>query len=483
MTPDTQIPDASASLSDWLAWLEKLHPVDIEMGLDRVSKVAKQARLTEQTPTIITVGGTNGKGSVVAMLTACYLAAGFSVGAYTSPHLVRFNERMKINGEEVEDGVITTALHSIETTRGDISLTYFEYTTLAAMQIFKSRGVDIALMEVGLGGRLDAVNLWDTDCAIITSIALDHESYLGSTRDAVATEKVAIAREGKPLVIAEPDQPEALRTLSESSGAVLFRVNEEYHVEQADQTSGHFIVTSAAGAQRYPAPSLAGAHQRGNAAAAIMAATALSHRHAVSADHLAQGLQQASVAGRFQRQRYRDVDVFMDVAHNPAAAEALAGALASIQLNDQVNDQVNHWADDWASDQANAEPENAANTTAIGNNGTARPVYAVVAMMADKDISGIIDILSPSVDRWFCGTLTMPRAMKAADLAQYIRDRGQQTQPATRGVAGDIGVHDSVWLAFEAAVAAASISEEDALVLVFGSFFTVGEVMSQWTDN
>ncbi len=482
MTPDTQIPDATASLSDWLAWLEKLHPVDIEMGLDRVSKVARQARLTEQTPTIITVGGTNGKGSVVAMLTAFYLAAGFSVGAYTSPHLVRFNERMKINGEELEDAVITAALHSVEIARGDISLTYFEYTTLAAMQIFKSRGVDIALMEVGLGGRLDAVNLWDTDCAIITSVALDHESYLGSTRDAVATEKVAIARAGKPLVIAEPDQPVALRTLSESSGAVLYRVNDEYHYELADQTSDYFVVTSAAGAQRYPMPSLVGKHQLSNAAAAIMAATALSDRHPVSADHLAQGLLQASVAGRFQQLSYRGVDVFMDVAHNPAAAEALASALAPFQANDLAIDQVNDQINDLAHDQGIDLAAVKANGKTAGN-GSARPVYAVVAMMADKDITAIIDILLPRIDQWFCGALTMPRAMKAAELAQLIHDRQQHALSATSGAARDISVFDSVRSAFEAAVAAASTSDDNALVLVFGSFFTVGEILGQWTDN
>lgn len=430
-------PDSTDSLEDWLAWLEHLHPVEIELGLERVSAVARRAGLFERLPPVVTVAGTNGKGSVVAIVSAIYTTAGYKTGSYTSPHLVRFNERIRINGDCVGDQDIVNALAFIDDLRNPESLTYFESTTLAAMKIFLQSEVDVVVLEVGLGGRLDAVNIWDTQCAVVTSIAIDHESWLGSDRNAIAAEKVAIGRKGKPLIVAEPDPPATLLETARTIQVQHWQVGTDYHYDTAVSENGWQVVTPLRD-HRLPELTLSGEHQRGNCAAAIAAIDALDPILPVSPAVISQTVTNVTVEGRLERYTSGGVEILLDVAHNPAAALVLAAELESLRAS-SVNCQI----------------------------------HAVFAVMADKDVAEIIASVAPCVDSWHCGQLAVGRALSAAALKVQLNAAGEK----------DVSTYDSVLDALQGArerVLQQPESENQArqLVLVFGSFFTVSEILS-----
>jgi len=355
-----RVPSTSDSLDQWLGWLEKLHPSAIDMGLQRVGQVADRLGLRPRDKPLILVGGTNGKGSTVALLAQIYHHAGYRVGAYTSPHIHVFNERMCVNGEMLSDQVIVDALHTVESSRGPETLTYFEYTTLASMVAFDRLQCDVVIMEVGLGGRLDATNLWDADCAILTSIALDHQEYLGDTLEAVAAEKVAIGRAGTTLIVGEQNPPSNLIPLAERGQMNVHVIND----------------------QQLPRSALVGAHQQRNAACALAAVDDLQKRLPVKSNAITSGLASVQLPGRFDQISVGSQRVVLDVAHNPAAAQSVHDAL------------LLHYPD--------------------------HQVLAVFSALQDKDITGIVTALAPAVSGWFCAELSAHRATPIAELLEQV---------------------------------------------------------------
>jgi len=362
------VPSTSESLDQWLGWLENLHPTAIDMGLQRVGQVADRLGLRPCTKPLILVGGTNGKGSTVALLAEIYRHAGYRVGAYTSPHIDVFNERMCVDGEMLNDQTIVDALHEVELARKPETLTYFEYTTLASMVAFDRLECDVLVLEVGLGGRLDATNLWDADCSILTSIALDHQDYLGDTIEAVAAEKVAIGRAGKTLVIGERNPPPNL---------IPIATREKMNVHLIDD-------------QHLPSTALAGKHQQRNAACALAAIDDLQKRIPVGENAIKSGLSSVRMPGRFEQISIASQSVVLDVAHNPAAAQSVHDALLL------------------------RYPEH--------------HVFAVFAALKDKDIPGIVAALAPVVSRWYCAQLSVARATPLNTLVKQVA-QCTQTQP------------------------------------------------------
>ena len=416
------------TLDAWLAYLEQLHPQAIAMGLERVLRVRHGLALDPGYP-IITVGGTNGKGSCCAMLEAVLLHAGYRVGCYTSPHLLRYNERVRIGGKEADDAALCRAFARIESARNLASgtlLTYFEFGTLAAMLAFAEADIEVAILEVGLGGRLDAVNAFDADCALVASIDFDHQGYLGDTREAIGFEKAGIFRAGRPAICADADPPAALSVPAAAIGAELMLINRDFGCV-ADRTQWRYW---GPGGERHglPYPALRGAYQLANAAACITALNCLRERLPVTAQDVRSGLLLADLAGRFQVLPGRPT-VILDVAHNPHAARALAANLASMPRS--------------------------ANT------------LAVFGMLADKDIAGVVDAVKSSVTQWFVASTGGPRAASTAQLAVAL---------AGAGVAVPVTRCDDIAGAWHAACNTAT---EDDKILVFGSFLTVAAVMRE----
>lgn len=405
------MPTVNDTLPRWLAWLEQLHPTEIELGLERVGRVADRLKLRPAPMPLILVGGTNGKGSTVTLLSNIYRAAGYKVGAYTSPHIELFNERMCINGDMLDDQTIVDALHTVESAREPETLTYFEYTTLAAMVAFVRNGCTVAVMEVGLGGRLDATNLWDCDCAILTSIALDHQAYLGNSRESVAREKVAIGRSGKPMIVGEPDPPDNLANMALSAGMQLQFIDNEH----------------------LPNSALSGQHQQRNAACAVAAVAALQPVLPVEQRAVDTGLSTVYLPGRFECITVEQQAVVLDVAHNPAAADALALALQARFPDHQV--------------------------------------LAVFSALKDKDIVGIASALAPVVSSWYCAELCADRAMLLSDLVESVSQSVSASEVPVHGFA-------SVVKAWRAATDAAGAlpADQKSVILVAGSFFTLTEL-------
>ncbi len=379
----TSAPLRSQPLDVWLRWLETIHPVAIDMGLERVASVADRLGLRPVTTPLILVGGTNGKGSTVAMLSAVYQAAGYQVGAYTSPHITHFCERIVINGRMVDEADVVDALAFIEAGREPETLTYFEYTTLAAMRVFEAKQCDVLLFEVGLGGRLDATNIWDADCSIVTSVGLDHEDYLGSDVSVIATEKAAIGRSGKPFVVGEVDPP---ATLAAYAVEHLFELIDVGSRQLSD----------------LPVTKISSAHQRRNAGCAKAAVEALQQRLPVPVATLHAALSQASLQGRFEQIQVDEVTVVLDVAHNPAGAAALAET----------------WRSEYGSERC----------------------HVVFASLADKDVKGVVEALNPIVDQWYCIPLNTERALPVDDLNRLVETHGNagHTQAFT-AVEGGLG--------------------------------------------
>ncbi|AQQ68209.1 bifunctional tetrahydrofolate synthase/dihydrofolate synthase [Microbulbifer agarilyticus] len=410
-----------SDLQSWLARLEQLHPTEIELGLERVSAVARA--LDVQTPArrVITVGGTNGKGSCVRTMEALLCAGNHSVGAYSSPHLLRFNERIRVNGEEVGDAQLIEAFEAVDAARGDISLTYFEFTTLAGLWLFKRADVEFALLEVGLGGRLDAVNLVDADISVITSVAVDHEAWLGNDREVIGREKAGILRAGKTFVCADPQPPASVVDASRELGCDSFFIGHQFSLIE-----GEYLL-NAEPELRIGLPEL---HLPPSSVAAAITALALAGE-LPGAEQVCDVLAALQMPGRCQAIRYKEREVLLDVGHNPAAAEYLARWLARHPV--------------------------------------AGRTVALVAVMADKDLDGLVAPLKGLVDYWYPALL--PDNPRAADSEQV------RAGLAAAGVA--VGQVEEVGkpVAEQLELAVAALGGEDRL-LVFGSFFTVAEVLS-----
>ena len=412
------------SLADWLARLEQIHPNSIELGLDRVSRVKATLGLAPAFPLIL-VGGTNGKGSTCAYLEAILGAAGYKTGLYTSPHLLRYNERVRIAGEEASDAEMVAAFERIDAARGKTTLTYFEFGTLGAMLQFIDAGVDVAILEVGLGGRLDAVNVFDADVAIVTSIDLDHMDYLGDTREKIGHEKAGIYRAARPAICADLTPPASLLDHARTIGADLRCIERDFSaLREGDRWSYR---SPNATLNNLLLPAMAGAYQLRNAAGALAALDALQRRLPVSEAAIRAGLAAAQVPGRFQRIA-RAPDVILDVAHNPEAARALAATLREQPV--------------------------------------AGRTLAVVGMLADKDAAGVFAALAGEIDAWWVCTSDSPRARDAAALAVEL-------QPHAHGA--PISIQPDVKLALAAARSAA---REGDRILAFGSFYTVAAVLN-----
>ena len=422
----------SRTLSGWLTCLERLHPKAIEMGLERVNRVRIELSLASSFPIII-VGGTNGKGSTCAMIEAILSCAGYRVGCYTSPHLLRYNERVRISRREASDDELCGAFNVVESARinSGISLTYFEFGTLAAMQLFSQAGVDVAILEVGLGGRLDAVNIFDADCAVLTSIDFDHMDYLGDTREKIGFEKAGIFRSGRPAICAEPDIPTSVRHHANTIGANLMHIGEHfgYSASAADANLWGYW---GPGGKRHslPHPALRGAYQLRNASACLAALDTVRDRLPITMSDVRQGLLDITLPGRFQVLPGRPATV-LDVAHNPGAAHALA-----------IN---------------------------LGSMGHYRKTYAVFAMLKDKDITGVARALAAKVDIWLTAGIDAPRGASAHEVRQALQAAGVDSAGET------IRAFPSPAVAY--AYACEQAAENDR-ICVFGSFHTVADALS-----
>lgn len=413
------------SLNDWLQRLEQQHPVTIDLGLERVAEVAKLLAVGQHaTAKIITVAGTNGKGSFVASTAAILEKHGYRVACYTSPHLLRFNERVVINGQAVDDATLVQAFERIENARGDISLSYFEFTTLTALVIFADQPLDYIILEVGLGGRLDAVNIVDADLAIITSIALDHQDYLGDTRELIAAEKAGILRDKTPLISAEADLLQLLPTVAE--GREIALIGRDFSVEESADAK-HWHYANATLTLNNLADNGLSIHSQ---AAAIMACQWLLADQ-LEQQRVEQALQQVQLAGRFQ-QIVRDdgIHIVLDVAHNPQAANLLRHRLQTIPL------------------------------------APGKKRIAVFHALEDKAIAEIIDILKDDMTAWFIGGLNHPRASKVENLDKLLREAGCHMISTNKNMR-------------QALSRALSMCQEGDQIIAFGSFFVVADLLTR----
>ena len=424
-------PDAASSLQDWLAYLESIHARAIDLGLERVREVAGRMNLDLDCAKIV-VAGTNGKGSTCAMLEAMLLAAGYRVGLYTSPHLIDFNERARVNGQVASDAALVEQFVAVEAARGEVSLTYFEFTTLAVLRLFAGAGLDAVVLEVGLGGRLDVVNIVDADCAIVTSVDLDHMDWLGDTREKIGLEKAHVYRPGKPAICSDPRPPQSLLDHAAQIGADLWLFGRDFNYSGDRQQWAYGGRGQRRNALAYPA--LRGANQLLNAAGALAALEALRDRLPVPQQSVRQGLLQAALPGRFQILPGQPA-VILDVAHNPHAAAVLAQNLDSMGFHPYT--------------------------------------HAVFGMLADKDVEGVVEKLGERVDNWHCVSLPGPRGVQAQELAarveQTLRRRHPQGAPQAT-----VSVHAD---AAGALAAARGQAGENDRIVVFGSFLTVAAVL------
>ena len=415
----------SRSLADWLDYIERQHPKSIDMGLNRVREVASRMGLGKPAKRVIVVGGTNGKGSTVAFVEAIARAHGWKVGAYTSPHLLRYNERVRIDGVEAGDADLVAGFEAVDEVRGDLQLTYFEYGTLCALWLFGRARLDLAVLEVGLGGRLDAVNIVDADASIITTVDLDHQDWLGHDIEAIGFEKAGIARPFKPLVLGDDDPPASVLRHAYAIGAQAWRIGSDFFAEAVDAETWRWREVGFS--MQLPRPAMAAPVQLRNAACAVAALRSLGP-HIEKAAY-AQGIGNAQVAGRLQRFQRDGVEIVVDVAHNPQAARALAA---------------------WLHTQ------------------TTRRTLAVYAALADKDASGVVAALADAVDGWHIAGLIEagPRGEPVEAFARRLLDTAAANAAPHRGVEAALAV----------AIAEAA---PDGRVLVLGSFHTAAAALHQ----
>lgn len=410
------------SLQEWLRYLESLHPKTIALGLERVAEVKQRLQLDPAFPVIV-VGGTNGKGSVSAMLEAIFHAAGYRVGCYTSPHLLDYNERVRIGKRQASDAELCASFAHIEQARNDIPLTYFEFGTLAAMQCFIAHDIEVAILEVGLGGRLDAVNVFDNDCAVVTSIDIDHAEYLGDTRELIAFEKAGIFRAGKTAIFGDPDMPDNIAAQADRIGATLWQLGKQFSFQTAELQWNYAGLSKRSS---LPYPALRGTFQLNNASSALAVLDVLKEKLPVSMAAIRRGLTEVELPGRFQVVPGKP-QLILDVAHNPHAAHSLAKNLASMQPYPKT--------------------------------------YAVCAMLKDKDMAGVIRALIWQVDVWLVAGISAPRGATAEELANVVRQEL---------IDGEVLTFTTVT---EALHHAYKVADENDRIISFGSFYTVAEAL------
>lgn len=418
-TPDT--------LDAWLVHVERLHHRPIDMSLERVREVAQRLGIAFACP-VFMVGGTNGKGSTCAMIESILRAAGYRVGLYTSPHLLRFNERVRIDGAEADDAALIEQMVAVEQARAGVSLTYFEFTTLAILRLLIQARLDAVVLEIGLGGRLDAVNIVDADVSIVTSVDLDHMDYLGPTREHIGFEKAHIYRPGRPAICSDPQPPASLLQVAAQIGADLLLFGRDFNYAGLDYGKGLQQWAYGGRQQRrasLPYPALRGANQLLNASGALAALETLADRLPISQQAVRTGLLTVEIAGRFQVLPGQPT-VVLDVAHNPHAAAVLAQNLDSQGFFPQT--------------------------------------HAVFGMLADKDAAGVIRRVRDRIDHWHVGPTPGLRGMSAEQLAGLLRAEGVTS----------VAEYSSLHEAYRAAHGAV---RADARIIVFGSFSTVAEVM------
>ena len=412
-------------LAAWLAYLETLHPKTIELGLDRVSQVFDRLALRIDGP-VVTVGGTNGKGSSCALLEAMLRAGAYRVGLYSSPHLLRYNERVRLDGSDASDDALCQALAAVEAARAEVPLTYFEFGTLAALWLFAQHRLDVLILEVGLGGRLDAVNIVAPDVAVVTTVDIDHVDFLGSTRESIGREKAGIFRAGRVAICADRDPPASLLAYAREIGTTLLRIGVDF---DATDEGGQWRYRGPSG-ERFglPHPALRGPFQLANAAAALTALDALRDALPLSMGAIREGLLTVQLPGRFQVLPGRPA-IVLDVAHNAQAARILAHTLGGMGFHPET--------------------------------------WAVFAIMADKDIDAVIAAMKDRVDRWLTASLPPPRGATSAQLDERLRDAGV----AASSIRAFAGPGEAYRFAREA------VGEADRIV-VFGSFLTVAAALA-----
>ena len=425
------------NLTSWLKHIEQLHPKTIAMGLDRVQQVLQRLALKPDFK-IITVAGTNGKGSTCAMLSQIYLHAGYRVACYTSPHLLRYNERVRLNGEEVSDEDLCLAFAAVEQARlgnlpdDEISLTYFEVGTLAAVWHFCQQNVDIAILEIGLGGRLDAVNVFNPDCAIVTSVDIDHQEFLGTTRESIGMEKAGVYRAGVPAICGDINPPETLVNHALKIHANFMRIQHDFAYHKT--ASGWQFLLANQVLYDLPLPALEGDYQLTNASSAIAAVNSLQTQLPVGMQAIADAMSHVTLAGRFQTVLLAP-KLILDVAHNPHAAIALAKNLKAHKV--QINAKT----------------------------------FAIFSMLADKDISGVVDALKDEIDVWYVASIDHVRSASVTDLVSAILLAVPKAKIKTFASIADACKNA------KCDMQTCLDSNEDDKIVAFGSFFTVSNVM------
>jgi dihydrofolate synthase/folylpolyglutamate synthase len=416
-----------ANLADWLSWQETLHPRAIDLGLDRLHRTLERLGWRRPACPVITVGGTNGKGSCVALLSRILSGAGYRVGTFTSPHLVRYNERITIGGREVSDASLMAAFERIDAARGGDTLTFFEFNTLAALLVFETAHLDAIVLEVGMGGRLDAANVVDADVALVTSIALDHCEWLGSDVEAIGREKAGIFRAGQPAVFGSRMMPASIEAEAHRLGARLLRLGVDFDFERGQGTWAWHSTAASARLDDLPPPALFGDAQYDNASAVLQVLHCLRERFTVTREAIEDGLRTVQLPGRFQIIPGR-IEWVLDVAHNPAAATTLAGQLRL--------------------------------------DSSARRTFAVCGILGDKDVEGIARALHGCFAGWVIAGLSGGRAIAPDVLADRLRQQGANVIATGASVAAACGLAER----------AASPGDR---IVVFGSFLTVGPAL-QW---
>ena len=414
-----------ATLAEWLAFQETLHPQTIDLGLGRIREVLNRLNLPPARAFTISVAGTNGKGSCVAMLDSILRTAGYRVGTYTSPHILRYNERIGIDGVPASDDRLLLAFQRIETARGDISLSFFEFGTLAALILFSEEDLDFHLLEVGLGGRLDAVNVVDADIALIASIDIDHQDWLGDNRESIGFEKAGIIRSGKPVVLGDPEAPNSIIDVAREKGAPCYRSGRDFSFRI--ESRGWFWAGSQRNIGPIPYPAIPGDHQFLNGSAVIQCLELLESTFPVSVDAISDGLKKVRLPGRFQFFEGTP-PVLLDVAHNPQSVGILARHLAKNYPN--------------------------------------RKIHAVFSVMRDKDVSTIVRLIQGQIHAWYLAPLNMTRAASPVELEEILHNAG--VERVETGFA-NVG---------EALAAAQEASGPGDMVLVFGSFFLVSDYLA-----
>lgn len=427
-----------ADLQSWLSWQESLHNTEIELGLDRIRQVAQELAIQAAWPLpVITVAGTNGKGSSVAMLESIYQHAGYRVGSYTSPHLLNYNERIKINRQPVSDELICQAFERIDQARQvasdkEISLTYFEFGTLAALCILNDAELDLVILEVGLGGRLDAVNIVDASVALITPIAMDHQSWLGDDRETIAAEKAGVIKATSRVVYNDPEPAEAVLQKVAALDSSFYCLNKNFQPQFQAGSDGWHYLSDSADMRNLPVPSLAGVHQLDNAAAAIQVAQILSAQLPLTEVMIAAAMSDIQLAGRFQTLMHKP-DIIVDVAHNEQAVSTLASSLAEQSGRGQT--------------------------------------FAVLAMLEDKKLSQALAQIDAQIDRYYLAGLEGNRTLSVNELKLRIQDSVSSDKLCS---------NNTVVAAIEQAISAASCDDR---IIIFGSFLTVSAAMQYLTAS